>query len=182
MNTKLQRGNWLVTVSLAAATAVYFVLVFLPGRKTIAQLEADVMQKQGVVAQGTGLAAALASSDKELAATRAYNAAWKQRGPSEKELHALYAQISDLAKAAGTATTHFDPKPIEEFKRLREIPLAMGCTGTFRQVCDFLRKLEGLSMVIWVDSLDLKPVREAGEAVLCEINLIVLADNSNSSD
>jgi hypothetical protein len=58
----------------------------------------------------------------------------------------------------------------------------MACTGTFSQVYEFIRTVEGLPQVIWVDSLRINKNGEHGEYVIGEINLVVFSDNLKSSN
>jgi Tfp pilus assembly protein PilO len=182
MSKKVRRGNWLVTASLAVATAAYFMLVFLPVNRKIAQFETQLLEKQQYVAKATEVPSGLVVADKELTAARGYSSSWKQHSPHEKDLHTLFGKMSDLAKATGTTTTRFDPKPVKSYASLCEIPLAVGCTGKYDQVCDLLQKLESLPVSIWIESLEMKPISESGYSVSCEIGLAIFSDNSKNSD
>ena len=182
MTAKVYRGSWIVTVPLAAAAVAYLVAVFLPGRRAIATLQEEVTKKQEYVAQAAGLAKGLAATQQELEKTLAYTANWKKHAPAEGERAALYGKIHELAKAAGTLTTRFDPKPVNSRMRIRDYPLTMGCTGTFAQVHELLRSLETLPVEIWVDTVLIKKGSETGDSVACEANLVVFTDNPESSD
>jgi Tfp pilus assembly protein PilO len=182
MARKGYRGTWIVTIVLAASAVAYLVLVFLPGRRAMGEFQQELARRQGYLAQNSGISRALASAEQELDKAEAHYAAWKQRAPGEGQLSTLYGKINELAKAAGTTTTRFDPKPVESHEQVREIPLTMGCSGTFAQLFDLLKSLESLPGTIWIDTVQFRKVTEKSEAVACEINLVVFVNNSENSD
>jgi Tfp pilus assembly protein PilO len=182
MNHRTRPGSWIVTVSLVAAAVAYMLLIFLPGRRAIGELREQLGRKQSFLAQNASLAQALTAARHELEKAETYCAAWKQRAPAEGELSALYGKINELTKAAGTITTRFDPKPVAVHERTREIPVTMGCTGTFAEVFALLRSLESLPPTIWLDTVQFKKNGETGASVAAEINLVVFANNSEDSD
>jgi len=182
MKNNIRRGSWFVTVPLAAVAVAYVAFVFLPGRRAVGELKQQISQKQEFITQATGVVTSLGTTREELEGTRAYNGAWRQRAPAARKLSAFYGQIYELTKAAGTATTRFDPEPVVTRNQIREIPLTMGCAGSFAQVYEFLRGLEGLPAEIWVDRLQLEKSSEKGGLVNCELSLVVFACNPENSD
>jgi len=182
MTDRIYRGSWIVTVPLAAAAVAYLVVVFLPGRRAIATLQEEVTNKQEYVVQAAGVAKGLATTQQDLEKTFAYTANWKKHAPAEGERATLYGKIHELAKAAGTLTTRFDPKPVNSRSRIRDYPLTMGCAGTFAQIHELLRSLETLPVEIWVDTVLIKKGSEHGDSVVCEVNLVVFTDNPENSD
>ncbi len=182
MKTKARRGSWMVTVPLAAAAVIYVTLVFLPGRRAIGEARDQIQQKQAYIAQSASLPMALNTAQRQLQKTRAYTAAWKEHAPTAGELSALYGKVHALAKAAGATTTRFDPEPVIPLDTISKIPLTVGCTGTFDQVCEFLRSLETLPMTVWVDAIKIEKLTGSEGFVVCELSLVVFADNPEISD
>jgi len=182
MSNRIRQGSWIVTLSLIAAAVAYLLVIFLPGRRVIGELRSQVSQKQDYLAQNIGLAKGLMAAQQELEKTRAYNTAWNERAPAEGELSIFYGKINELAKAAGTVTTRFDPKPVQVHEQTREIPVTMGCTGTFAQIFELLRSLENLPPTIWLDTVQFKKNKEVGNTVAGEINLVVFANNPDNSN
>ena len=181
MKTKVHRGSWIVTVPLAAASIAYIMLVFLPGRRAIGEARDQIEQKQDYITRAAGLPA-LRAAQQALEKTQAYNTTWEEHAPAQGRLSALYGRIHALAEAAGTTTTRFDPEPLVSYDNLLQIPLVVGCTGSFAQVCEFLRGLEGLQATIWMESVDLEHLVGVGESITCELNLVVFVDNPEISD
>ena len=56
---RFSRGNWIVTLPLAAAAVAYVMLGFLPGRKAIGELQQQVQQKQDYMSATASVAPAL---------------------------------------------------------------------------------------------------------------------------
>lgn len=182
MKTKVRRGSWIVTVPLAAAAIAYVTLVFLPGRRAIGEARDQIEQKRDYVTRATGLAAALHAAQQELEKAQAYSTAWEEHAPTQGRLSALYGRIHVLADAAGTTTTRFDPEPVVQYDKVCQIPLVVGCTGSFDQIWEFMRGLEGLQATIWMDSVNLERLDGVEGSITCELNLVVITDNLDISD
>ena len=182
MKTNLKRSDWIITVPLTAAAVAYVMLVFLPGRRANDELKDQIALKQQTIGQIPGLVNALEASGEELAMTKTYNTAWEQRAPARGEISMLHAKIRELAESAGTVITRFDPERSQTHGVLREIPLSVGCTGTFARIFEFLRGLEGMPEEIWINNLNLERVDMARGAVDCELSLVIFADNPENSD
>jgi len=179
---KVYRGNWTVTVPMAAVAVAYVMLIFLPGRRTIGDAQAQIEQKQQYLTGSTGLATTLCAAEEELGTSQAYSSLWESHSPNPTGISALYGKINALAKATGTTTTNFDPEPVVSYDQLREIPLTIGCTGSFRQILEFLRMLEDLPETIWVNRLQVEKIDQNADSVKCEIALVVFASNPKNSD
>lgn len=182
MSHSLRRNSWIVTVPLAAAAVAYLAFVFLPGRRANANLEEELIERQEYVAQATTVAATLRAAEQELQRTQDYITAWKQHAPAEGSRSQLYGKMHELAKASGVTITRFEPKPVEPRAQLRDFPVAIGCSGQYAEVHDFLRALESHPATIWVDAVLIKRPSENSETVECEISLEIFANNPESSD
>lgn len=182
MKTAVRRSSWIVTVSVAAAAVAYAMLSFLPERRAIGEARRQISEKQDYIVRIGGLTGALRTTQQQLGEAEAYNAAWEQHAPAEGELPAVYGRIYELGKAAGATVTRFDPEAALRYEKVSYVPLAVGCVGSFAEICGFLEGLEGLPLSIWVNELRLKGTGEPGESVSCEITLAVFANNSGKSD
>lgn len=182
MQAKLRRNSWIVTVPLAAIALAYILLIFLPDRRAIGKTRDQIKQKQAFVVQAVSVGAALRTVEQELKKTEAYNATWQEHAPAEGELSALYGEIHELAKAAGTTITRFDPEPAACYGEISQIPLGIGCVGSFAEICGFLRGLERLPVAIWVSELVLAASGDTGRSVICKADLVIFTHNSENSD
>jgi len=175
-------GNWIVTLSIIAAAAIYLTLVWLPGRRTIKAMQAQLGNKQQFIDQATDMPTALVAAQRELQENEAAVAQWENAAPRRKELPTLYGDINALAKDAGLAITRFDPQPFQTHEQIREIPLTIGCTGTFAQVFDFLREVESMPATIWSKLLRIEKIEGTRGDVQCELDLVIFSNNPQNSD
>jgi Tfp pilus assembly protein PilO len=182
MKGSIRRNSWIVTVPLAAAAVAYVTLSFLPERRATAEARQQIRQKQDYIVQAGGLAAVLRTAETELKRTRAYTAAWEQRAPAEGELSATYGKIHELAKAAGATVTRFDPEPAVHYETISQIPIKMGCVGSFAGICRFLEGVERLPLAIWEKEVAIKQNGQHEKDVSCELILAVFSNNSENYD
>jgi Tfp pilus assembly protein PilO len=182
MNILRRQGSWVVTLSLTAMAAVYLAFLWLPGHRAIQSLEADVESQRLFLTQATGMSEKAAALQHELDRTEAFTAAWKKTASSQNGISALYGKIHTLAKETGLKVTLFDPQPIMEYEIIREIPLTVACSGTFSQIYEFLRNIEGLPMPIQIHQVILGKMKENVKHMHCELNLVVFSANPQSPD
>jgi Tfp pilus assembly protein PilO len=182
MSTTLHRGSWIVTLPVAGIAVLYVGFVWLPGRRTIAELQSQIELKQQFLAQSATVGNALAAAQQELHQAEDYSSGWEKIAPARKDLPALYGKINSLAKEAGAVTTRFDPQSLIAHGCIREIPLTLGCTGTFGQVFQLLRSIESLPTTIWVDCVRIEKVAETAQTVHCELSLVVFSNYPLDSD
>ena len=182
MKGSIRRNSWIVTVPLAAAAVAYVTLSFLPERRATAEARQQIRQNQDYIVQAGGLAAVLRTAETELGKTRAYIAAWEQRAPAEGELSATYGKIHELAKAAGATVTRFDPEPAVRYETISQIPIKMGCVGSFAGISRFLEGVEGLHLAIWAKEIAFKQDGQNEKDVTCELILVVFSHNLENYD
>lgn len=181
MKTSSLLNGWTIPIAAVGLAVAYAFCFFLPGQRQVAELSQQVATEQAFVQQTEALAPALAATEQQIQAARAYNAAWKEASPSPADLAALFGQIHELAKAAGVTTTRLDPDVPVDLARLRRIPLMIGCTGQFTQIARFLESVERLPQTIWIENLRLEAGGENGKDVQCEVMLEIFADNPKNS-
>lgn len=182
MKTNITHSSWIITVPVAALAAGYVFFFFLPGKKEADRLSKELSANRDYVVQSASTAAAIVATQKDLADTLAHNRSWSQTIPKQDGLADLFGKISALAEASGNTTTRFDPEPPVAMDKLSRVPVAVGCTGTFSQIADFLQSLESLPEPIWVDTLEIERVSKDGGAVDCQVNMMIFTDNLDSSD
>ncbi|MBN1396023.1 MAG: type 4a pilus biogenesis protein PilO [Pirellulales bacterium] len=181
-NPTVRRSNWILTLTLAAIAVAFLTLVWLPGRREILAIQEQVRAKRQFVNQAAALAKTLTATQKQLDTTEAAFKNWEKNAPRNKDLPSLYGKINALAKRSGLSVARFDPEPFVVHEEIREIPLEIGCTGTFWQVFDFLGEIETLPPLIWVDAMRLENISGVSGCVKSELNLVVFSGNPYSSD
>lgn len=182
MNTKIRRSSWIVTVPLAAAALAYLLLFLLPGNRAIGELRQQIRQKRDFIEIAASMAKTLGTLRTQREQAASYSAACAGGGSTSGGISAIFGEINDLATAAGTTVTRFDPEPVVSYDKIKRIPLTMGCVGSFAEICTFLRRLEELPAMIWVETLRVEKIDKNSESVSCEINLVVFAGNPEDSD
>jgi Tfp pilus assembly protein PilO len=179
---QFRRSSWLVTIPLVAIAAIHIAFVFFPGRKIISQLQRDIEYRQLYISNADNVSVELADAQQELVKVKSYIENWRRVAYAINRLPVLYGNINKLSKQAGTTTSRFEPQMIIELGMIRQIPIHMACTGTFAQIHEFIRSLEGLPQTIWIDQLRFDKPGQNGEYILCEINLVVFSDNPKISN
>lgn len=181
MNT-FRQSSWIVTLSLAAIAIVYLKFAWLPGRCAIREMSQQLKTKQAFLAESTDLSAMLIGVQHKLDKADAIVTQWEKASPGKRDIPQLYGKINSLAKESHLTTGRFDPQPFVTHEKLHEIPVAVSCAGTFAQIHDFLRKVEGLPATIWIESMRLEKTAQTTKGVQCEITLVVFSDNPQDSD
>jgi len=72
----------------------------------------------------------------------------KGRLPSEREIPALYRQISDLAFQSGLLVALFAPKAAEDKDGVAEIPISVAAEGTYHQLGAFFSRLGRIARIV----------------------------------
>lgn len=72
----------------------------------------------------------------------------KGRLPSEKEIPALYRQVSDLALQSGLLVALFAPKAPEDRDSVAEIPVTVTAEGTYHQFGAFFSRLGRIPRIV----------------------------------
>lgn len=179
MKPGAQRGNWLLTVSLAGMGVGYLLLFHVPAQRALGRLHQDLTAKQDFVAQADALLPAMRITEQQLAEATRYNARWLDAAPAEGELPDLFGRINALARAAGVQGTRFEPQTPLEYQMLRSVTIAAGYSGSFAQLWQFLSELEGLSQAVWVKNLQFEGPGKYGQDVHCEMAVVVFVDKSD---
>lgn len=182
MTTPVRRGSWIVILPLAALAAAYVTFFFVPGRRAVAQLREQIRAKQDSVAEATAVKQTFGRTQQEMEKTQAYVTSWLQRIPDEKEVGAVLGRIHQEADAAGARITRFDPQSPVVYEKLRRVPVVVGCSGSFSQIYEFVRKLETMPTSVWVGALRMEKDVKNAKNVQAEVGLVVFVGNSENSD
>lgn len=182
MYTKIRHRTWIVTLPVAGLAAAYAYFFYLPGERAITQLSEELAAAEAFVDQAQDLAVVVKPTRQRLTETRQYNEVWEKADPSGAGLFALLGEINRLCKESGATTTQFDPEEAVRRQRVQSIPLLLGCSGSFSQICKFLNALEQLPQTVWIENLRMEQSGQDGANVHCELSLAIFADNLGDSD
>lgn len=180
MRAIFKRGSWLVTIPVAALSALYLFAVFLPTKRSTLALKNDVKIKQQFVAQAASLVMAAHETEKEIAETREFIAR-RVALASEQRNGAVFGAVARIAKEAQVTTTHFDPQPDVDYGKFTRGRLEIGVRGTYAAIHAFLAGLEAMPASIWVEQIEIQRQSEDGEDLACEVRLDVFAWKSEKT-
>jgi len=179
---KPKRGSWLVTASIAGAVAVFLLLVFLPGKRQIAELRETLREKRAFITSTSSLQTQIEETEQTLQQCQEFNDAWVRSTGDEQAVPSAFADINQRAKASGTIITRFDPLDVTARHAVSEFPVALSVAGSFTQTFQFLAKLEQMPQTIWLDELQLDVSSKDRQSIECSAKLVIFAVNSKKSD
>ena len=178
-------GSWIVTLPVVVLAAAYFMLVYLPQRKMIAELQQQVETKRQTLEQARIQVQSVVPTQARLSGAQQYIAKWEKTVPCPSDTSVLYAMIHQLLDDNKLAATRFDPEPPVKHDSITQFPISMEVNGSFADVYSFLDWLELMPLRIWVESLKISANgrhTKDGERIAADIKLVVFAGNFEKSD
>ena len=104
-------------------------------------VRAELMQAQALEASVRGFKA-------QAVALRMRLVAAAERLPTEKEMPALYRQISDLAFQSGLSMAVFTPRAPEEKEIFFDVPITVNAEGSYHQFGNFLARMGKMPRIV----------------------------------
>jgi len=182
MKPKFRGQSWPVTLSLCGVAVAYVLFMFLPEQRSIGDVRDEVDTKRQFIAGAQMTDATIEVARKELEKTQDYCRQFANRLPSDAEFSSLLARINLAVKQAGVTTIRFDPQPATEYETLRQTGLSVAVRGSYGEIFDFVRRLETLSEVVWINELRFEAPQQAGQKLTCEVNMGFFVANAKESD
>lgn len=180
-NAKLVRGLLFLLFTLAAGSTVCF--VFLPRQRAIADLRREVETRKQFIQESQHLDAMIVKMENDLAATSAYVSRRAKQAPADGDLDMVFGSIAKEAENAGVVTHRFQPHADEKDEAaIKRMTVTLVTEGSYHQLVEFLARLEGLPLVLWIDGLHLQRVGDETDRLTCEMDLVIFADNRGNSD
>jgi Tfp pilus assembly protein PilO len=181
MRRSIDPRSLLATVALGAGALAYLYFGFLPGKREIAEVRYEALEKQDYVLRIERLAAATAPLENELREARQYVEQTRGSTPDEGDLSALMFALSDEAERAGVTLLRVDPEDREPLATLAKAPLSISCQGGFSELHAFFVALERAPFVLWTDSLVLNPAMPDSPVLLCEWKVTAFVSTVNEA-
>ncbi len=175
-------GTWLITLPLLALTLGYIYFVFIPINAAIARARKELSDKEFALAESNLMPSKIHATATQVEAAQKYVEAQEARKTPRAELSSLFGKISHLAQQAGVETIRFEPDSAKKFETFQQVPLRLGCRGTFAEIYSLVHSLEELPELIWVNDLKIEQMGESGGDIACEIELVVFSNKLDSSD
>lgn len=142
-------------IVLALLVAGGYYLLLSPVMTEVSGLRAQRITKQAELQQNQAVAASLARFKQEAQALRARLETAKERLPSEKEIPALYRQVSDLAFQSGLSVSLFQPKDPVMKDIYQEVPITVSAESGYHQLGSFFDRLARLPRIVNLTDLKL---------------------------
>ena len=174
--------SWILTVILSAAVLAYTFLIFVPMQRSIGKLRDELEQQRQYVIQGDCEFASYGQLEKELKQAHDYLGQWRETSSGGPDVDVLVGQISQIAAATGITIRRMSPSESVQLASVSRQSFQFDLEGSFSDLFEFLRQLEGLSGVIWSNQLHLEQREESGERLHCKLDLEVFTDNPDISD
>jgi len=174
--------SWVLTILVAVAAIVYVAVVFLPGQRAIGKMRKQLHEKQHFIVQADRLTFAVQKANSDLRSAHDFAEAWRSAAPAEGKLAATLGRITEHATTAGLAVHRFDPQPVVKLDTVWHAPVLLVAEGEFAQVFEFLRSVELLPSVFWVQQLRLESAGKPNGRLRFEATLMVFADNRDFSE
>lgn len=95
----------------------------------------------------------------------------KGRLPSEREIPALYRQLSDLAVQSGLAVALFAPRPAEDKDNVSEIPITVNAEGTYHQLGSFFSRVGRIPRIVNLGDFRLAGIERPTGTLRAEMTL-----------
>jgi len=107
----------------------------------------------------------------QAAALRQRLQAAKERLPSEKEMPALYRQLSTLASQSGLQLAVFTPKPPADREDVAAVPITMSCEGNYHQLGAFFSRVGRLPRIVDLGDFKLIAIERPTGTVRADLTL-----------
>ncbi len=155
----------------------YYFLV-LPARAEVQRLKEERTGLEGKLLQARAESRNLAGFEAKARDLEQRLIAAREQLPAEKEMPALYRQVSDLATREGLSVSLFQPKPPQTSDYYLSVPIQVIAEGDYHQLGDFFEKLARLPRIVTLSDFKLAGIttRPAGSiqtgSIQAELNLI----------
>ena len=160
----------------------YVMFVYLPGRKSVLQLEQELSLTQDMLTNAQRSVAMIPQVEANLATVQEYCDRWQQRLPKPDEVVDVFAELSRVSVKSGTTTARFDPSETIVDAGLIRTPLQIEGSGSFSEVVTFIRAIDDLPHLVWTDELKIEADKQPGEDVKFELELVIFGEQMEISE
>lgn len=172
----------MITAPLLLITVIYLTVFFVPGRRELRRLRADldatIENSYQAESKGTRIEAIRA----DLNATKEYTEQWRNRALGSPKYAELYGRVLTMGRETGTVFRSFDPDTPVPMNYLDQMPVQLVCAGNFTSIFDFIRRLEAFPETILVNSVDMVAPSQDGGLTECSLELVIFTDHSQNSN
>jgi len=180
--TKRKPRSWILTLVFSAAVLAYIFFIFVPTQRSIAELRKGLEQQRQYVVQADLEYVSYGQLENELMQVEQYLEQWRDASPSERDLPVLLGNVSQIAAASGVTMRRMNPGESVELASVSQHSFQFDVEGSFSELFEFFRQLEGLSGIIWSNQLQLQRNGKSDKRLQCKLDLTVFTDNPDNSD
>lgn len=177
-----KRNSWVITLPLIAIAGGYLYFFFLPTKVATAKLRKELEGKRTFTEQSRNLRVSVEDTKAQLSQVLSYTKTWRDSTPSHATLSGLFGDINQQAKDAGVVITNFHPQQATLNETFSRVPISIELSGSTNDIFGFLRAVEQLESVVWIDTLNIEATGKHGHSTKAEVNLVAFTANSEKSD
>jgi Tfp pilus assembly protein PilO len=181
-----QYSVWLISVPLIGALVGYMLCFYLPGRRDVRALRDQLRATEATIQEAEMFVAMIPAVQAELDRAQEYNRTWGERIPREGQIVGVFGSISRLASEVGTSPSRFAPEKVVDLRYLRQVPLDLACSGEFKEIREFIHRIEGLPQFVWIDQINLSSVsatdEETRKITKCDMKLVLFGGQVDISN
>ncbi len=177
----------------ALGLAAYVWFFFLPNRRTMQQISAEIDAKRAYALTGPRVQSDILRTQSEAIEQSQYVERWQGTSATSSDVAQLFATLADTMRQTGVQTTRFAPESRVTYDHLQRLMLRVGCRGSYQQIVSLLAAWEKLPERIWIEELNVEFPENAGDksdkssdkskgSLQCEISLAIFAVKSNKID
>jgi hypothetical protein len=166
---------------MAAITAAFVGLVFLPQMRSVRATSAELESKEQFVRETAGLPAREQALTRELAETQAFLDG-RRAAIGSTAGEPPIAAWSLAAEKVGVTLTRLEPQQPQELATLRRVEVALGCRGSALAVFRWLQEVERSGAAVWLRELRLERQPAPSMEVEVSATLVTFAGPVEVSD
>lgn len=160
MKSLIHKDSLLTIAGLAGLAAAFLFVVYLPGRRELVRIDAEIAAAHAEISGVPARAAELDRLREEIARREQYLRETLARVPMEADAHAVVQDVARFARRANVTIARLEPLSAVPYAAYSTIPFRVRFSGGFEAIAQFLRELEQRRGVVKVESLMLS--RESG--------------------
>ncbi|MEM1098687.1 MAG: type 4a pilus biogenesis protein PilO [Planctomycetota bacterium] len=160
-------------VLVGVMVGAYFV-VLKPMDIKIAAHQADIQNKQEILAKLEAAVAKYPDFDQEISRLSEANAIFEQRLPSRGEVEAILLEIHKIVSSEGLTTRQFVPDKTIKAAEYEEMPIKIEIEGDFDGYYNLIKRIEDLPRITRMSEMKVKKTNnEANGEVRTELRLSI---------
>jgi Tfp pilus assembly protein PilO len=168
----------LVTIASGGAAVAYALFVFVPGQKSLAEMQRTVREQESQIATSLTLIQSIRDLQEKQAATERFVNGWRSKAPVPDQVSSLFAQVIVLARENDVEVTSLSPQAEQPLETIGRIPVSLQAKGSYRSLRGLLEGLEAMSGLIWMDEVHFQPQDKTSESLSCTLKLIIFTNRN----